>query len=66
VNVQLIDAQEGHHLWAERFDKPVASLFEMQYEIGARLSRALGAELLVAGARRTAPLRASSPRLANP
>ena len=24
VNVQLIDAQSGSHLWAERFDKPVA------------------------------------------
>src|SRR5208282_421762 len=22
VNVQLIDAESGHHLWAERFDKP--------------------------------------------
>ena len=24
VNVQLIDAESGAHLWAERFDKPVA------------------------------------------
>ena len=23
VNVQLIDAETGTHLWAERFDKPV-------------------------------------------
>ena len=27
VNVQLIDAEGGTHLWAERFDKPVADLF---------------------------------------
>jgi class 3 adenylate cyclase len=27
VNVQLIDAETGNHLWAERFDKPVADLF---------------------------------------
>ena len=33
VNVQLIDAETGKHLWAERFDKPVADLFEMQDEI---------------------------------
>ena len=26
VNVQLIDAESGNHLWAERFDKPVADL----------------------------------------
>src|ERR1700748_1648429 len=24
VNVQLVDAETGNHLWAERFDKPVA------------------------------------------
>ena len=28
VNVQLIDAESGHHLWAERFEKPMAELFE--------------------------------------
>jgi TolB-like protein len=30
VNVQLIDAETGAHLWAERFDKPVADLFDTQ------------------------------------
>jgi TolB-like protein len=30
VNVQLIDAETGNHLWAERFDKPVADLFDMR------------------------------------
>jgi TolB-like protein len=24
ANVQLIDAESGNHLWAERFDKPVS------------------------------------------
>ena len=38
VNVQLIDAETGAHLWAERFDKPVADLFDMQDEIVAPLS----------------------------
>ena len=33
VNVQLIDAETGAHLWAERFDKAVADLFDMQDEI---------------------------------
>ena len=33
VNVQLIEAETGRHLWAERFDKPVADLFDMQDEI---------------------------------
>ena len=26
VNAQLIDAQSGGHLWAERFDKPLSNL----------------------------------------
>src|SRR5580692_7498971 len=48
VNVQLIDAETGTHLWAERFDKPLADLFEMQDEIVARLANALGTQLVVA------------------
>jgi TolB-like protein len=52
VNVQLIDAETGNHLWAERFDKPVADLFEMQDEIVSRLANALGVQLIAAEARR--------------
>ena len=52
VNVQLIDAATGNHLWAERFDKPVADLFDMQDEIVARLANALGAQLIAVEARR--------------
>ncbi len=52
VNVQLIDAETGNHLWAERFDKPVADLFDMQDEIVARLARQLGTQLIEAEARR--------------
>jgi TolB-like protein len=52
VNVQLIDAETGNHLWAERFDKPLADLFDMQDEIVARLAGALNAQLVTAEARR--------------
>jgi TolB-like protein/class 3 adenylate cyclase len=52
VNVQLIDAETGSHLWAERFDKPLADLFDMQDEIVARLAGALNGQLLSAEARR--------------
>jgi TolB-like protein len=52
VNVQLIDAETANHLWAERFDKPVADLFDMQDEIVAQLANALNAELIAAEARR--------------
>ncbi len=53
VNVQLIDAESGAHLWAERFDKLVADLFDMQDEIVARLANQLRAQLITAEARRT-------------
>jgi TolB-like protein len=52
VNVQLVDAETGNHLWAERFDKPVADLFDMQDEIVSRLANSLDAELVAAEARR--------------
>ena len=52
VNVQFIDAETGNHLWAERFDKPVADLFDMQDEIVARLANWLGTQLVEAEARR--------------
>ena len=52
VNVQLIDAETGAHLWAERFDKPVADLFDMQDEVVARLANQLGAQFIAAEARR--------------
>jgi TolB-like protein/class 3 adenylate cyclase len=52
VNVQLIDAGTANHLWAERFDKPVGDLFDMQDEIVTRLARQLGTELIGVEARR--------------
>jgi hypothetical protein len=52
VNVQLTDAETGSHLWAERFDKPVTDLFDMQDEIVARLAGQLGTQLIAAEARR--------------
>jgi TolB-like protein/class 3 adenylate cyclase len=54
VNVQLIDAETGNHLWAERFDKPVVDLFDMQDEIVAHVARQLDTALIAAEARRAA------------
>jgi adenylate cyclase len=33
INSQLIDANTGHHLWAERYDKDLRDLFKLQNEI---------------------------------
>jgi TolB-like protein len=59
VNTQLIDAATGNHLWAERFDKRLTDLFDMQDEIVARLASQLGTQLIAAEARRAE--RASNP-----
>jgi len=52
MNVQLIDAHGGQHLWAERFEKPVADLFDMQDEIVSRLANTLNWQFIKAEARR--------------
>jgi TolB-like protein len=57
VNVQLIEAETSAHLWAERFDKTVADLFDMQDEIVSRLANQLQTELIAIEARRAAQAR---------
>ena len=52
VNVQLVDTETGSHLWADRFDKPIADLLDMQDEIISRLANTLKATLIAAEARR--------------
>ena len=52
VNAQLIDAATGNHMWADRFDKPIADLFDMQDEIVSHLANQLRPELLAAEALR--------------
>jgi TolB-like protein/DNA-binding winged helix-turn-helix (wHTH) protein len=52
VNVQLLEAETASHIWAERFDKPIADLFDMQDEIVSRLANGLGQELSRAEASR--------------
>ena len=52
VAVQLIDVEPGNHVWADRFDKPVTDLFDMQDEIASRVANALDAQLVAAEARR--------------
>ena len=41
VNAQLVDAETGAHLWADRFEEDVADLFKLQDEVVARLAGSL-------------------------
>jgi adenylate cyclase len=54
VNAQLIDAQSGAHLWADRSEEDVADLFKLQDEVVARLTNTLGIELVKAEAEKGA------------
>jgi TolB-like protein/cytochrome c-type biogenesis protein CcmH/NrfG len=52
VNVQLIDAESGGHLWADRFDREIGDLFALQDEITIELASALEIELVEEESRR--------------
>ena len=54
VTVQLIDAENDAHLWAERFDRDMGDLFALQNEITGRIAAALDLELVGAEAARPA------------
>jgi TolB-like protein/Tfp pilus assembly protein PilF len=57
INVQLIDADDGTHLWADRFDRDLADVFLLQDEVVGKIVSALAGVLpsarLVAGQRPT-------------
>jgi tetratricopeptide (TPR) repeat protein len=52
VNVQLISAETGAHLWADRFNNDRSKLAELQDDLTARLARALDVQLTEAESRR--------------
>jgi adenylate cyclase len=61
VNVQLIDAQSGAHVWADRFETDRRNLAEAQSEITGRLARTLNLELVQAVGRQIESERSANP-----
>jgi TolB-like protein len=53
VGVQLINAETGAHLWADRFDREISELFELQDAITIELAHALDVQLIEAESRRS-------------
>jgi TolB-like protein/Flp pilus assembly protein TadD len=45
INAQLVDAQTGHHLWAERYDGKMSKIFAMQDQITQKIVSALAVTL---------------------
>jgi adenylate cyclase len=41
ISAQLIDAETGNHVWAERYDRRVVDVFDVQDDITAAVSRAI-------------------------
>jgi len=48
VTGQLIDATNGIHLWAERYDRALADVFELQDDITNRVIGSVGPQILAA------------------
>ena len=53
VNAQLIDAETGAHIWAERFDRGAEDLFSFQTEVTGQIARTLHLQLKEAESQRT-------------
>jgi TolB-like protein/Flp pilus assembly protein TadD len=45
ITAQLIDAESGRHLWADRFDRQIADIFELQDEITQKIVTELEVKL---------------------
>jgi adenylate cyclase len=45
INVQMIDAQRGTNLWAEQYNRPLTSLFDIQDDVRSRIVSALSGKL---------------------
>ena len=52
INVQLVDAESGAHLWADRFDRDAQQLISLESEITGRIARSVRASMVAAEAAR--------------
>jgi len=46
ITVQLIDANTGHHVWADRYDRELKDIFALQDEITIKIMAGVGIELV--------------------
>ncbi len=54
ITVQLIEAETGNHLWAERYDRDLADVFAVQDEITQSAVGAIEPEILIGEGQRAA------------
>jgi adenylate cyclase len=48
VTVQLLEAESGRHLWAEKYDRPLEEIFELQDEVTEGIAAQLQPQLIKA------------------
>jgi adenylate cyclase len=61
TNVQLIDAQSGGHIWADRFESDIGDLFALQAAVTGRIAASLDIQLVKAEGRRALEQPAANP-----
>ena len=57
ITAQLIETDTGTHVWAERYDRPLDDIFEVQDEITMNVAAAVGSEIFMQQARLAGPER---------
>lgn len=53
INAQLIDATTGNHVWADRYDREITDIFDIQDEINQAIIGAVAPEFVSAELKRT-------------
>jgi len=56
VTAQLIQAEAGNHLWAERYDRDLADVLTLQEELAHAIAATVGARVQAAGRERVVQL----------
>lgn len=60
ITAQLIDASSDHHVWAEKFDRPLGDIFSLQDELVEAMAQAITGHLS-AGEAKAAPSSSAPP-----
>ncbi len=62
INVHLINAQTGDHLWAQSYKHPLKNLFDVEAEVAEKVAKALQVKLVAAEARQLQVAATTRPR----
>jgi tetratricopeptide (TPR) repeat protein len=57
ITAQLIDAATGHHVWAEKFDRELFEIFDLQDEITQNVVASVQTQILLAEGGTSRPIR---------